>query len=123
MVPPTENDIAWFRAFYAFGEIILCWWDHRTHIYRVLTKQDERKYNLQKLRPTLMIIRKICRLDFFSSEIALDSEGKFIVVDYVNEICDMRPQSKYFDGVPIEVISTIQIKCAKFTRALIKKSA
>ncbi|HAP35829.1 MAG TPA: hypothetical protein DCQ28_07770 [Bacteroidetes bacterium] len=117
------NDIAWFRTFYAFGTIILCWWDHRTHIYRVLTKQDERKYNLQKLRPTLMIIRKICRLDFFSSEIALDSEGKFIVVDYVNEICDMRPQSKYFDGVPIEVINTIQIQCAKFTRTLIKKSA
>jgi len=117
------NDIAWFRTFYAFGEIILCWWDHRTHIYRVLSKQEERKYKLQKLSSIMTTAYKICRLDFFSSEIALDTSGKFIAVDYVNEICDMRQQSKYFDGVPDEIISTIQQQCAKQTRSLIKKSA
>ncbi len=117
------HDIAWFRTFYAFGEIILSWWDHRTHIYRVLTKHDERKYKLQKLRSIMLTIHKICRLDFFSSEIALDTERKFIAVDYVNEICDMRLQSNHFDGVPNEIINKIQFQCAKFTRSLIKKSA
>lgn len=117
------NGIAWFRTFYAFGEIILCWWDHRTHIYRVFTKEEERKYKLQKLRSIMTTAHKICRLDFFSSEIALNTNGKFIAVDYVNEICDMRPQSKYFDGVPNEIINRIQFQCAKQTRAQIKKSA
>jgi len=117
------NDIAWFRTFYAFGEIILAWWDHRTHIYRGLTRLDERKYKLQKLRTIMTTIHKICRLDFFSSEIALDHEGKFIAVDYVNEICDMRPQSKHFDGIPNEIISKIELQCAKQVRALINTTA
>lgn len=117
------ENIAWFRVFYAFGSVILCWWDHRTHIYREVTKLEERKYKLQKLRATLLTIHKICRLDFFSSEIAIDTEGKFIAVDYVNEICDMRPQSKHFDGVPNQIIAVIQLQCAKYTRSLILKSA
>ncbi len=117
------NNIAWFRAFYAFGAVILCWWDHRTHIYREVTKLEERKYKLQKLRTTLLTIHKICRLDFFSSEIAIDTEGKFVAVDYVNEICDMRSQTKHFDGVPNEIIAVIQHHCAKYTRSLIMKSA
>ncbi|MDP1676134.1 MAG: hypothetical protein Q8L88_04650 [Bacteroidota bacterium] len=116
------DNIAWFRTFYAFGEIILSWWDHRTHIYRVLTKQEERKHKLQKLRSIMATTHKICRLDFFSSEIALDNSGKFIAVDYVNEICDMRPQSKYFDGIPNEIISKIQFHCAKQTRIQIKNA-
>ena len=115
-----ENDIAWFRTFYAFGKIILCWWDHRTHLYRELTKHDERKYKLQTLRSTMVTIHKICRLDFFSSEIVLDTNGKFIAVDYVNEICDMRLQSKHFDGVPDSIVAQIQREFAKFVRAQIK---
>jgi len=38
--------------------------------------------------------------DFFSTEIALAKDGRYVVVDYVNDPCDMRPQSKHFDGVP-----------------------
>jgi hypothetical protein len=47
-------------------------------------------------------------LDFFSSEIALTEERKFVVVDYVNEICDMRLQSIFTDGVPDSVVEQIQ---------------
>lgn len=124
-VQPQELNgrIAWFRPFYAFGTIILCWWDHRSHAYTVLTKQEERKFKLQKLRIIMTTLQKICRLDFFSSEIALSESGKFVAVDYVNEICDMRLQSKHFDGVPDEIVIQIQQQFAKYARTLIKKSA
>ena len=115
--------IGWFRVFYAFGITLICWWDHRTHIYRELTKQEERRFKLQRLHSIILTIHKICRLDFFSSEITLTSEGKFIAVDYVNEICDMRMQSRHFDGVPNITVAQIQHQFAKYARLQIKKSA
>ncbi len=118
-----DGTIAWFRTFYAFGITILCWWDHRTHIYRELTKQEEKKFKLQKLRTIMSTIHTICRLDFFSSEIALTNEGKFVAVDYVNEICDMRLQSKHGDGVPDAIVTQIQAQLAKTIRSQINKSA
>ncbi|MFZ4620785.1 MAG: ATP-grasp domain-containing protein [Bacteroidota bacterium] len=115
--------IGWFRVFYAFGATIVCWWDHRTHIYREMTKQEIRKYKLQKLHAMILTIHKICRLDFFSSEITITENGKFIAVDYVNEICDMRLQSKHADGVPDAIVAQIQRQFAKFVRSHLKKSA
>ena len=61
-------------------------------------------------------IQKVCSLDFFSSEIALTEENTFVVVDYVNEVCDMRLQSKHVDGVPDEVVQRIQELIAKETK-------
>ncbi len=115
--------IAWFRPFYAFGTVILCWWDHRSHLYHPLTKEEERSFKLQKLRSIMQTIHRISRLDFFSSEIALTAEGKFIAVDYVNEICDMRLQSRHVDGVPDAIVAQIQRLCAKYLRSQIKKAS
>lgn len=117
------QSIAWFRVFYAFGATIICWWDHRTHIYREMSKQEERKFKLQKLRNIILTLQKICRLDFFSSEVTLTDTGKFVAVDYVNEICDMRLQSKHADGVPDAIVAQIQRQFAKFVRSQLKKSA
>ena len=99
---------AWFRVFYAFGDIIPCWWDDLTHIYHLLTPEEERRWNLAGLRPVMKKIHDTCRLDFFSSEIALTRTGSLVVVDYVNEICDMRLQSKYVDGVPDAIVHRIE---------------
>jgi glutathione synthase/RimK-type ligase-like ATP-grasp enzyme len=63
-----NGNVAWFRVFYAFGITIICWWDHQTHIYRVLTKQEERRFKLQKLHSMILTIHKVCKLEFFSSE-------------------------------------------------------
>ncbi|MCK9408161.1 MAG: hypothetical protein WCX28_07775 [Bacteriovoracaceae bacterium] len=124
VIPAEFNEsIAWFRAFYAFGKTMICWWDHRTHVYRELTKPEERKYKLSKLHSMMLTIHHICRLEFFSSEITLTGEGKFIAVDYVNEICDMRLQSLHYDGVPDTAVIKIQRQFARYARAQIKKSA
>jgi hypothetical protein len=98
---------AWFRVFYAFGEIINCWWDDITHIYKQCSQEEEQQYGLSELRVMMLKIQNVCNLDFFSSEIALTSTGKFVVIDYVNEICDMRLQSRFVDGVPDAVVHKI----------------
>ncbi|MEW5797915.1 MAG: hypothetical protein AB1728_02805 [Bacteroidota bacterium] len=118
-----DGTTAWFRVFYAFGKVIPSWWDHTTHIYRELIPDEIKKYKLQPLNRICETMFKICRLDFFSTEIALTKEGKFVAVDYVNEICDMRPQSKHFDGVPNVVISAIQQQLASAVRQRVKKAS
>jgi len=111
-----EGSKAWFRILYAFGEIIPCWWDDATHVYRRVTPDDQEQYNLAELREAMKKIHEVCGLDFFSSEIALTEGNSFVVVDYVNEVCDMRLQSKYADGVPDDVVRMIQELIAKETK-------
>jgi hypothetical protein len=114
VVPATlDTRKGWFRAFYTFGETLLCWWDTDTHIYRMVTKHEEHLYKLQRLHDILRTIHCVSRLEFFSSEIAVTHDGKFVTVDYVNEICDMRQQSSHVDGVPDDVVRTIQRGCAR----------
>jgi hypothetical protein len=62
-------------------------------------------------------------LEFFSSEIALTNDGLFVAVDYVNEICDMRLQSKHYDGVPDAIVAQIQHQFAVLARSQSKKPA
>lgn len=98
---------AWFRVYHAFGTTILCWWDDLTHRYTEVSAADEAAFGLAGLRQVMEIIRRACRLDFFSSEIAITAERKFVVVDYVNEVCDMRRESLYANGAPDRVVDAI----------------
>lgn len=113
---PLEKDGRrfWFRCFWAFGKIFNCWWNDITHYYEPVIDSDIKKYNLRELYKIVSKINNICGLDFFSTEIALTPEDKFIVVDYVNDQCDMRFQSKHLDGVPDEVIYKIVFSLRDF---------
>ncbi len=111
-----DDNKAWFRVLYAFGEIIPCWWDDVTHIYRRVHPDEEERYGIGALRESMRKIQTVCSLDFFSSEIALTKENAFVVVDYVNEVCDMRLQSKHMDGVPDDVVRQIQELIANETK-------
>jgi hypothetical protein len=101
---------AWFRVFYVGGGCIPCWWNPSTHIYKILTPDEEMQFELKPLRPVTERIARVCRLDWFSTEIAFTNEGKFVVVDYVNDSIDTRIQSKAADGVPDEVMKQITNK-------------
>jgi hypothetical protein len=105
----------WFRVFYAFGSILPCWWNDETHVYEELTPKDEEAFGLQPLRSVVTTIRQICGLEFFSTEIAMSSRERFVVVDYVNEMCDMRIQATHMDGVPDRVVVSIAEALADFT--------
>lgn len=97
---------AWFRVFYAVGKTYPCFWHPLTHGFSMVTPQDEHKYDLTPLRDITQRIASICKLDWFSTEIALTLED-FIVVDYVNDGIDTRIQSKAVDGVPDIVMQGI----------------
>jgi hypothetical protein len=112
---------AWFRVFYAFGSIIPCWWDDQTHIYKEITPEHEISFGLDPLRSITRVIRDVCLLDFFSTEIVFTQKQKFVVVDYVNEICDMRIQSRTPDGVPEGVVNAIIQALLSFVEDFVRK--
>ena len=97
---------AWFRVFFANGKTYPCWWHPLSHVSSTVTQQDEHRYELAPLHKITQRIASICKLDWFSTEIALTLED-FIVVDYVNDGIDTRVQSKAVDGVPDEVMQNI----------------
>lgn len=105
---------AWFRVFYANGETYPCWWDTSTHAYQNVTAEDESQYRLGSLRDITKRIASICKLDWFSTEIALADE--FIVVDYVNDEIDTRVQSQALDGVPDEIMHGIANQLVKIAK-------
>ena len=97
---------AWFRVFYANGKTYPCWWHPLTHVFSTVSQPDEHKYELFPLHEITRRIASLCRLDWFSTEIARTLE-QFVVVDYVNDGIDTRVQSKAVDGVPDEVMRSI----------------
>jgi len=98
---------AWFRVFFVCGEIFPCWWDDTTHVYAEVTAGESSRFSLSPLVSIGRTISTVCRLDFFSTEIAMTPAGQFVTVDYVNEICDMRLQSRHPDGVPDRLVRTM----------------
>ena len=117
-IKPTEliGRRAWFRVFYAFDDIIPCWWDDLTHVYSPLTEKEEQGLGLKQLRTFTKRIQAICKLEFFSTELVYTIDDRFVAVDYVNEMCDMRFKSKFPDGVPDEVIYQITSKMVNFVK-------
>ena len=105
---------AWFRVFYANGETYPCWWATDTHVYTNVTAEEENCYGLERLRDITKQIAAICKLDWFSTEIAL--ADKFVVVDYVNDEIDTRVQSQAMDGVPDEIINNIARQLVKIAK-------
>lgn len=114
---------AWFRCFWAFGKSICVWWDDDTHIYNVLQKEEIERFELRKLFQITKTIARLTQLDFFSTEIAFTNKEKFVVIDYVNDQCDMRLKSKHADGVPdeivLQIINNLRLAAAKIKRTLV----
>ncbi|HEY3288604.1 MAG TPA: hypothetical protein VGK87_00615 [Anaerolineae bacterium] len=98
---------AWFRIFYACGATLPCWADDLTHIQAPVTPEEENLFQLHHLRGMTQQIAGICQLNVFSTEIALDKQHIWQVVDYVNEPCDYRLKSKAVNGVPDQVVQTV----------------
>jgi hypothetical protein len=104
----------WFRGFYVLGEVHLAWWDDRTHLYAELGFDEAAAHSLTPVYGIVRAIARVSRLRFFSTEIVRDVHGRLLVVDYVNEICDMRLQSAHPDGVPDAVVARIAGRIAAY---------
>jgi hypothetical protein len=113
---PTRlgSRMAWFRPIFCVGKVYPCWWDNCTHIYTPVTSDEETCYNLGPLRSLTFSIARICGLDLFSTEITLTRDGRFVIVDYVNDPIDLRLQSRAFDGVPDDIVRDITGRLADF---------
>ena len=106
---------AWFRVFYAVGETYPCWWHPLTHVFASVTPSEEHKHELAPLHEITQRIASICKLDWFTTEIAL-THDKFIVVDYVNDQIDTRIQSKAVDGAPDDVIRNVAVNLVRLAK-------
>ena len=108
-IQPARLDprMAWFRVIYCAGKVYPCWWDNHTHIYTHVTSNEETCYNLGSLRSIISSVANLCGLTLFSTEITITSDGRFVIVDYVNDPIDLRLQSITFDGVPDDIVKDI----------------
>jgi len=117
-IRPREEDGKrfWFRGFFILGLVLCAWWDDGTHLYAEIVPDDVERYGLQALYPIVRRIASVSKLRFFSTEIVRDEMGRSIVVDYVNESCDMRLQSGHADGVPDALVAAVASRIASFVR-------
>lgn len=113
---PIDSDKRriWFRCFWFFDEAIPVWWDDITHLYDEVDRIDFEKYNLQRLVDVTKKLADITGLDYFSTEGTIDKNGELVLIDYVNDQCDMRMKSKHYDGVPNDIV-------VKFVENMIRK--
>jgi hypothetical protein len=114
---------AWFRVYYCCGQTIPVWWDDRTHRYALMTPSDAKLVNIPELERIARLVAEVAELDFFSTEVALDQHGRYVVIDYVNTPCDMRPQSKHFNGVPDTIVTQITAAITNYLKAQITATA
>lgn len=103
---------AWFRVLCCAGKVYLFWWDIARPVYLRVGEEEERVFGLGALAEIALTIARVCGLDIFSTEIALTSNGIFVVVDYVNNPIDLRLQSVAYDGVPDETVRDIAERLA-----------
>ncbi len=109
---------AWFRLFYACGSTFMCWQDDLTHEQMAVTPEEEGLYQLNILRGMMQQIAGLCGLNLFSTEIALDINGQWQVVDYVNDPCDYRLKSTTKNGVPDEIVQAICDRIVAYVKKL-----
>lgn len=109
---------AWFRVLWAFNKAIPIWWDDQTHIYNIVTKKEIARYNLLPLSRITSKLARITKLDYFSTEIAVTKDHNFVMIDYVNDQCDLRLKSNHPDGVPNEVVAEFIERMRKKVQSL-----
>jgi hypothetical protein len=103
---------AWFRVLFCTGSVYPCWWDPRSHVYTPVNTEEEKTFDLGILPRVAKRIAGICKLSIFSTEIASNRGGPYVIVDYVNDQIDLRLQSKAVDGVPDAIVQNIALNLA-----------
>jgi hypothetical protein len=109
---------AWFRVFFACGAIVPCWWDDRTRLFGdVIGEEGRRRWGLDRLWEVAEIAAGIARLQLFSTEVARLADGRWVVVDYVNDPIDLRLLPHAREGMPVEAAQRIAEAIAGFIAA------
>jgi len=114
---------AWFRVFCVCGEVLPCWWDDQTKIAEVLDPSQIAEKIYSEIEHTIRKIASISKLDIFSTEIALSSSEKLLVIDHVNDQVDLRKKSLCVDGVPDEVVDKIVMSLVGWVQRYVARTS
>jgi glutathione synthase/RimK-type ligase-like ATP-grasp enzyme len=121
-IEPVQMDSrrAWFRVFFAFGEVLPCWWDDQTKIANVLSPSQINKETYSEMKSMMRKAARISKLELFSTEIALTPKGKLLVVDPINDQVDLRKNSSHHDGIPDEVVDRIVVNLVDWVKKKVR---
>jgi hypothetical protein len=118
----TAEGPAYWRVFYVFGDVWICWWNCYTDRYRMTTEAERAEFRLCEVERLVRAIAELTQMKFFSSEIAQVESGEFVLIDYVNDQCHMLSQSADARmGVPDSVIAAIARKLVTSAAVMIGK--
>ena len=107
---PGERDGVpfYWRCYFVFGSVWLSWWNCYTDHYRLVTPEEREELALAPLEDLMRRLAALTGMNFFSSEIARDETGAFIVIDYVNDQCHLLSQTANpAIGVPDDLVAAI----------------
>jgi hypothetical protein len=125
-VTPREVDgrPLYFRAFHVFGEIWVCWWNCYTDHYRLARPEDYETHGLDGVEDLVRRIAALTGMTFFSTEVARDESGRWVVIDYVNDQCHMLSQTAHPEkGVPDELVASIARRLVAGIESMIRHAA
>ena len=123
-IEPVQIDSrrAWFRVFFAFGEVLPCWWDDQTKIADLLSSSQVDKRIYSEIEGIMRKASRISKLELFSTEIALPSGGKPVVVDPANDQVDLRKKSSHQDGIPDEMVDRIVMNLVEWVKKRVRST-
>ncbi|MFZ4580217.1 MAG: hypothetical protein ACOYOB_17685 [Myxococcota bacterium] len=98
---------AWFRVLYCLGDVHPCFWHPDTFRYRQLTDDEKRTDWGREIDRVTTLTAHVSGMTMFSTELALTASGRLVVVDYVNDMCDLRRASVTPDGVPDSMVDAM----------------
>lgn len=103
-----EGQPAYFRVYFVFGSVWVCWWNCFNDRSRLATPEEIERLGLKPLEEIVRKVAAVTGMRFFSTEIAHTAEGHFVAIDYVNDQCHMLSQSANPQiGVPDELVRAV----------------
>ena len=109
-IVPAQHDGAplYWRAYFVFDRVWLCWWNCFTDQYRRVSAEERVRFDLHKVEEITRQIAALTGMIFFSSEMARNEAGEFVVIDYVNDQCHLLSQTANPQiGVPDDLVVEI----------------
>jgi len=114
---------AYFRVYFVFGSVWCSWWNCYTDNYRLVTPAEATEFHLKSLEEMVRQVASLTGMNFFSSEIAQNEGGEFVLIDYVNDQCHMLSQSANPRiGVPDELVAAVAKRLVEAANELIARN-
>ena len=109
-----DGSTAWFRGFFIFGEVMICWWNPTNGEYRQLTLREFERYRLSPVARIVSEIASVTQIEWFSCEIAIrDGTDRPVVIDYMNDQFDVSSRSQRDAGVPDDLVTLFTQRLAE----------